>query len=217
VALLGVALVLIVAGVAGGVWAWKSGRASSNAASEVQPPKQPAEEQGAAPTEAVARADTPGKEQQAAPSEPVAGTDTPAEDPENLSDNQTTEQPEPEPEPGGEPQEPEVPQDTAPPPDRLEPGCYAAVVAFESSRQADGRYEPWMPKSVNSRTSVKCAAVPRQANINQSRGLFDNWPDASWGKPLHYSPKRFEPQKKGEPNTRRMVVKVHTRVSESAP
>jgi hypothetical protein len=91
------------------------------------------------------------------------------------------------------------------------------VVAFESSRQADGKYGPWSPKSVRSRTSVKCSAVPRQANINQSQGLFDNWQDSSWGKPLHYAPQVFEPQKKGEPNTRRMVVKVHTRVSKSEP
>jgi eukaryotic-like serine/threonine-protein kinase len=217
VALLGVALVLIVAGAAGGLWAWKSGLLGSEAgvepskgkpastlagagtASEAQPPKQPAEEP------------------KTAPSEPVAGTDTPAADPENLSDNQTTAQPEPG--PGTEPQEPEEPQDqdTPPPPEQLAPGCYMLVVAFESSRKADGKYEPWMPTSAHSRTSIKCSAVPRQANINQSQGLFDNWPGASWGKPLHYSPQRFEPQKKGEPNTRRMVAKVHTRVSESAP
>jgi serine/threonine protein kinase len=213
-ALVGVALVLIVAGVVGGLWAWKSGmfsatRAGSNAGAVAQTPTQPGREEGSTPSEPTAGTDTPDEGQEAAPSEPVAGTDTPATDPEDVPEDEASAQPEPE--------QGEEPEDAASPEDRLEPGCYAAVVAFESSRQANGKYEPWMPKSVDSRTSVKCTAIPRQANIKQSNGLFDNWPDASWGKPLHYSPQRFEPQKKGEPNTRRMVVKVHTRVSENAP
>jgi hypothetical protein len=46
--------------------------------------------------------------------------------------------------------------------------------------------------------------------------MFDHWPEASEGKPLHYSPQSFEPQKKGDPKTRRMVVKLYTRVSQGA-
>jgi serine/threonine protein kinase len=216
VALVGVALVLIVAGIVGGVWAFKSGRQSGSGAGTEPPKSEPSSPPTGATAASGAHAPTqqPGEKEGTAPTEPVDETDTPAADPQNLSDNQTTEQPAPQPEPGDTPQQP---QDTSPPSERLEPGCYAAVVAFESSRQAGGKYEPWRPKSVNSRTSVKCSAVPRQANIKQSQGLFDHWPDSSWGKPLHYAPQLFEPRKKGEPNTRRMVVKVHTRVSESAP
>ncbi|HVG64235.1 MAG TPA: serine/threonine-protein kinase [Hyalangium sp.] len=216
VALVGVALVLIVAGIVGGVWAFKGGRLSGSEAGTEPPKSEPSASSTGATASPGANAPTQpsGEQQGTAPTEPVAETDAPVADSQNLSDNQTTEQPEPPTEPEGTPQEP---QDTSPPSEQLEPGCYAAVVAFESSRQADGKFEPWRPKSVNSRTSVKCSAVPRQANIQQSQGLFENWPDSSWGKPLHYAPQLFEPKKKGEPNTRRMVVKVHTRVSESAP
>jgi serine/threonine protein kinase len=214
-ALVGVALVLIVAGIVGGLWAWKSGMLFGSRAGTEPLANEPSATRAGANTGAEAQMPTqPEREQGSAPSDPVAGTDTPATDPEDVPEDEATAQPEAEPEPSGEAQGPE---DTAPPDDRLEPGCYTAVVAFESSRQANGKYEPWMPKSVDSRTTVNCTAIPRQANIKQSNGLFDNWPDASWGKPLHYSPQRFEPQKKGEPNTRRMVVKVHTRVSENAP
>jgi serine/threonine protein kinase len=105
----------------------------------------------------------------------------------------------------------------APSPEQLEPGCYVAVVAFESSREPSGRYGPWMPQPVASRTPIRCSAVPRQGNIGQARGMFDHWPAESEGKPLHYSPQSFEPQKKGDPKTRRMVVRLYTQVSQSAP
>jgi serine/threonine protein kinase len=108
-------------------------------------------------------------------------------------------------------------EDPAPSPEQLAPGCYVAVVAFESSREPSGRYGPWMPQPVSSRTPIHCSAVPRQGNIGQARGMFDHWPAASEGKPLHYSPQVFEPQKKGDPKTRRMVVKLYTRVSQIAP
>jgi serine/threonine protein kinase len=108
-------------------------------------------------------------------------------------------------------------EDPAPSQEQLAPGCYVAVVAFESSRASSGRYGPWMPQPVASRTPIKCSAVPRQGNIGQARGMFDHWPEASEGKPLHYSPQAFEPQKKGDPKTRRMVVKLYTQVSQNAP
>ena len=105
----------------------------------------------------------------------------------------------------------------APSPEQLAPGCYVAVVAFESSRERSGRYGPWMPQRVASRTPIRCSAVPRQGNIGQARGMFDQWPEASEGKPLHYSPQVFEPQKKGDPKTRRIVVKLYTQVSLTDP
>jgi hypothetical protein len=108
--------------------------------------------------------------------------------------------------------EPTPTENPTPSPEQLAPGCYVAVVAFESSRQPSGRYGPWMPQPVGSRNPIDCSAVPRQGNIGQARGMFDHWPVASAGKPLHYAPQSFDPQKKGDPKTRRMVVKLYTRV-----
>jgi serine/threonine-protein kinase len=113
--------------------------------------------------------------------------------------------------------EPALTKHVAPALERLAPGCYVATVAFESSRQPNGRYGPWMPQTVASRTAINCSAVPRQSNIRQTRGMFDHWPEESAGKPLHYTPQTFDPQKKGDPKTRRMVVKLYTRVPQMAP
>jgi serine/threonine-protein kinase len=101
-------------------------------------------------------------------------------------------------------------------PGGLAPGCYVAVVAFESNRTKNGSYGPWTPMAVTARTAIQCSSVPRQGNISQAKDLFRLWPNAPLGKPLHYNSQSFEPQKKGAPDTRRMVVKVYSQVSEPA-
>jgi eukaryotic-like serine/threonine-protein kinase len=213
--LLAVALVLIVAGVAGGVWVWRSGQKapvlaeptkSAPALQEPQPtevagaetgaPSQ--EDTGTSPSGTAAGTDSPGSEAagQAPGGEAVAGT-----------------------EPGHEASggQPQGDDDRAPPPaEELAPGCYTVVVALESIRQADGKYGPWLPESVGTRSPIKCSAVPR-GGINKGQGTYDHWPDSPSEKLLYANPLSFLPQKKGAPDTRRIVVKAYTRISQSAP
>jgi hypothetical protein len=136
------------------------------------------------------------------PTEPVAGADTPTDE-------------EPGPEEGDEPQDAE---NTAPPP--AEPQgdrCFVSVVVLESSRQSNKQFGLWLPKAVNSRTPVDCASVSEQKLKSEYRELFRRWPESGSEKVLRTQTLSFEPQKKGAPDTRRVVVKVHTRVSEDAP
>jgi serine/threonine protein kinase len=231
-AVLGVAVMLLLAGLGGIAWAWKSGRFSSlipgapapdTGTVAVQPPSTPATPEPApptapaqpeptpsepvpAPTE-VAAADTP--PQPAEPTEATEAVGTPPTD--DASENQGAgEQAE-----SGE--QPEVAGTPAPPPvEELAAGCYSVVVAFESNRLPGGKYTPWMPASVDSRKPIKCSAIPNRGTINNAQGLYDHWPNAP-EELLSASSISFQAQKKGAPDTRRMVVRAYTRVSEGAP
>ena len=110
----------------------------------------------------------------------------------------------------------EEPEPTPPPVETLAAGCYSVVVAFESNRQEGGKYTPWMPASIDSRTPIKCSAIPNRGEINNAQGLYDHWPDPP-EELLSAKTLSFVPQKKGEPDTRRMVVKAYTQVSEGSP
>jgi hypothetical protein len=70
--------------------------------------------------------------------------------------------------------------------------------------------------SFDSRTPLKCSAVPNRGQINNSQGLYDHWPNAP-EELLSAKTLSFVPKKKGEPGTRRMVVKAYTRVSKGSP
>ncbi|WP_224245522.1 serine/threonine protein kinase [Hyalangium gracile] len=122
-----------------------------------------------------------------------------------------------EPEAGGEAPSSTGDTASAPSEEALAAGCYVFVVEFESSRDPDGRFRPWELVRIGSRNPVKCSTVPPQRNIQASQGLFSQWSEASAGEPLHYNPLRFEPNKKEEPKTRGMTVKVYTRVPAGGP
>ncbi|WP_224247207.1 serine/threonine protein kinase [Hyalangium gracile] len=220
--LVGVAVVLLLVGLAGSVWVWKSGlltggktgastpTTDSGAVAARPEPAQPpkneppptAPEPNTPPEDTGTTAAEPGTEPEPEPPDTVAQGESGDEEPAQGEDG------------AAEGDEPPVAE--TPPEEELAPGCYVAVVAFESSRAGKGDYGPWIPKSLKSRTSIKCSSIPPQRNIGQSQGLFDQWPDSS-GKPRFYNPITFEPQKKGEPNTRLMVVKVYTQVAGKAP
>jgi hypothetical protein len=241
VALLGVAVLLLVGGVAGVVWAWKSGRlfggsepgvAVASPSQPAEPPKdtapstqtpaEPAAGQAAAPTESAQQNGTP-------PTEPTE-TGTEANPPvaeangsqggEPSTEENTPEQGNPGEEQGspgeeqGSPGETQAPEQTPPPAEnQLAPGCYTVVVAFESSRGSTGAFGPWEPVSENSRTSVSCDSVPKGRG-QEPEGVYAHWPESPSEQVLHtYKTLSFQPQKKGAPNTRRMVMKVNTRVS----
>ena len=104
-----------------------------------------------------------------------------------------------------------------PPPSAPAPGCFVSVVALESSRMANGQFGPWLPKSVDSRMPVDCPSGTAKKLKPEYQVLFTKWPESRSEKVLETQTLSFEPQKKGAPNTRRVVVKVHTRVSESSP
>jgi serine/threonine protein kinase len=223
VVVLGVAFVLLLAGLAGGVWAWKSGRLSdlgflpSPGGPTAQQPAQgqtgsstPKAEPGAV---AVQTPPAHPPENEPPPSEPAAGTDTPAAgEPEGTPGDEQTAQGSAE---GDEPQEAE----NTPPPSEETPreSCFVSVVALESSRQANGQFGPWLPKSVDLRTEVDCDSVTAQKIKREYQDLFKQWPESRSEKVLKTQTLSFEPQKKGAPNTRRVVVKVHTRVSADGP
>jgi len=214
-AVLGIAGLLLLAGLGGAVWAWKSGRLSGlipsahtpadPGAVAVQPPSDPGTDE---PTEPP-RADP-------TPSEPepttVAGTDTPTE-PTN-DDEPESEAAAGEGDAADEVEEPEA-EPTPPPAEQLAAGCYSVTVAFESNRKAGGKYTPWMPASVDGRTPIRCSAVPNRGEINNAQGLYDHWPNAP-EELLSAKTLSFVPQVKGAPDTRRMVVKAYTRVSEGS-
>ena len=243
VALVGVAFLLVAAGLVGGVWAWKTGRLSGSGSGEILPPattgvatpSQPAEPlkdtapstqtgstavagtgtptdsgegTGTAPTE-------PGQENGTAPTEPGDGTNPPVAATEGTPGSEPTAAGEPGQEGGGEPG---AAGDTSPPlPEKQSEACYVSVVALESTRRSDGKYGPWLPRSVNSRQTVDCASAPAQKLKREYQDLFKQWPESRLERVLQSQTLSFEPQKKGAPNTRRVLVKVHTRVSGSAP
>jgi serine/threonine protein kinase len=221
-AVLGIAGLLLLAGLGGAVWAWKSGRLSGlipsahtpadPGAVAVQPPSNPGTAEPTQPPQADPK-----------PSEPepttVAGTDTPTE-PTEVAGGAPTDDDVPESEAAageGDAAEADEPEAEPPPPpaEQLAAGCYSVTVAFESNRKAGGKYTPWMPASVDERTPIKCSAVPNRGEINNSQGLYDHWPNAP-EELLSAKTLSFVPQKKGEPDTRRMVVKAYTRVSEGS-
>ncbi|HYH94469.1 serine/threonine protein kinase [Hyalangium sp.] len=214
VALLGVAFVLVAAGIAGGVWAWKSARVAT--------PSQPAEppenesstpQTGSSAFEGVGVAPEPGEEQGSAPSEPVAGADTPDTPTEETPGDEAPAEAEPEQEGSGEPQPAE--EDATPPPsEEPEETCYVSVVTLESNKRSDGKYGPWLPKSVNSRETIDCSSVTAKKLNRKHQELFTKWPGSPGEKVLQSQTLSFEPKKKGAPDTQRVVVKVHTRVSE---
>ncbi len=231
VVVLGVAFVLLVAGLAGGVWAWKSGRLSGLPFAPSPgraTPSRPAQGQAGSSTptpgpDAVATQTPPTQppptqppKNEPPPSEPAKGTDTPsAAGTERAPGSEETAQGEPGSAAGNEPHEVQ----NTPPPSAEAHGesCFVSVVALESSRQGNGQFGPWLPKSVNSRTPVDCASVTAQKIKREYEDLFKKWPESSSEKVLQTQTLSFEPQKKGAPNTRRVVVKVHTRVSANAP
>jgi serine/threonine-protein kinase len=234
-AVLGVALLLVAAGVGGVVWAWKSGRlfgAGSGAAQPppttgmavpsqpVEPPKDsaPSTRTGSTAVAGAGSPTEPGEGQGTAPTEPGAETTPPVA----AADGQGSETPtEGTPEQGSAEQdnagEPQPTEETPPPAQELAPGCYTVVVAFESSRGPSGAFGEWEPVSEDSRTPVSCDSLP-SGRGQEPEGLYTHWPDSPSEQVLYtYKPLSFQPQKKGAPNTRRMVMKVHTRVSGSAP
>jgi serine/threonine-protein kinase len=227
-AVLGLGVVLLLAGLSAGVWAWKSGKLAGlipfapsadpgTIAAQPEPPQpaRPTEPAQAKPepTE-VAAEDTPTQPTEpTAPAEPteVAGT-TPTDD--EAPEGEEAEDPEATQADG---EQAETEEEPAPPPaEKLAAGCYSVVVAFESSRQQDGKFSPWRPASIDSRKPIKCSAVPNRGEVNNAQGLYDHWPNAP-EELLSGTPLSFQPQKKGAPGTRRMVVKAYTRVSEGAP
>ncbi|MBN1210899.1 MAG: protein kinase [Myxococcaceae bacterium] len=220
VALLGVAFVLVVAGLAGGVWAWTSGRLSGLVPFAPSP-------EGEGPAVTVKSEPPPTRPE---PIE-VAGADTPAKpvEDERPVPTQPTEDEEPA---AAQPTEDEEPaaagteepegeanaEGEAPPPSKgADEACFVSVVALESSRLPTGQFGPWLPASVNSRKPIDCASVSTKKLKREYRDLYKRWPESSSEKVLQSQTLSFEPKKKGAPNTRRVVVKVHTRVSESTP
>ncbi|MDY7232078.1 serine/threonine-protein kinase [Hyalangium rubrum] len=228
-AVLGVAFVLLVGGLGGAVWAWTSGRLAGVIPFAPTGDRGTPTDSGSTGSEPVAtRPSTdPGQpteltepqepvKNEPPPTEPeptvVAGTETPTETPE-APETAPTDDPQGTPETGEAAGDAPQGEDT-PVAEAVAPGCYTVVVAFESSRDGAGKYEPWMPRSVDSRTPINCSAVPKFGEINNAQGLYDHWPDSPSEKLLYSKPLSFQPEKKGEPNTRRMVVKAYTRVSE---
>jgi serine/threonine-protein kinase len=212
-AVLGIAALLLLAGVGGGVWAWKSGRlAGLFSSASVQPPSDPGRTEPA-PTEpgtaeVAGTTDTPPQ-----PTEPTVVADTTPTDDEPVEGEPAEGQGATE----AEAAEPEGETEPAPPPvEQLAAGCYSVTVAFESSRQEGGKYTPWTPVSIEGRTPIKCSAIPNRGEINNAQGLYDHWPNAP-EELLSSKTVSFVPKKQGEPDTRRMVVKAYTQVSEGAP
>jgi hypothetical protein len=144
------------------------------------------------------------------PTEPTEPTSAEAAGTDDIPESEVEEDPAA----GGE--EPGAADEPATPPaEKLAAGCYSVVVAFESSRQPGGKYSPWKPQSVDSRKPIKCSAVPNRGTINNAQGLYDYWPNAP-EEILSGSPMSFQPKKQGEPDTRRMVVKAYTQVSQGS-
>jgi serine/threonine-protein kinase len=231
-AVLGVAGVLLLAGVGGGVWAWKSGRLSGllpfapsadDGAVAVQPPSDPRPPEPTQPAEpartepAPSEPGTTGGAVAGTPTEPTKPTEVAGTTPTGNDDTPEGQEANPPETPEADGQQPGTEgEPNAPPAEKLAAGCYSVTVAFESSRQQGGKYGPWMPVSVDSRQPVNCSAVTSRGKANNEQGLYDHWPTAP-EELLSGSPVAFQPQKKGAPNTRRMVVKAYTRVSEGAP
>jgi serine/threonine protein kinase len=223
-----VAGVVVLGGLLAGSFLWVRSRSQAEPLQRAEVPSVPSVDPVVSPPPAAPAAAEEPKQPQAAPAtaanEPAPAEPTPSQD-------QAPAAPAPEPvavaeQPGSDeagkgqgaegsgsdaaaatPEEPS-------PSGRLAPGCYTAVVAFESSRLKKGSFGPWTPTSVTSRTEIPCSTVPRQGTTALSKDLLKLWPSASLGTPLHYTPQSFEPQKKGDPNTRRMVVKMYSQISE---
>ncbi|MFL5348844.1 MAG: serine/threonine protein kinase [Hyalangium sp.] len=220
VVVLGVALLLVVAGIAGGVWAWKSGRLAGLPFVPSPGGKTPAgTDPGAVATRAPSNPPPPTEPPQAqgpAPTGTEKATDTPAAvEPEKTPGNEQTAQGQEGSQAGDQP---EAVENTPPPQEEVHRArCFVSVVALESNRQGNGQFGPWLPKSVNSRTEVDCDSVAAREIKREYQDLFKKWPESHSEKVLQTQTLSFEPQKKGAPNTRRVVVKVHTKVSESSP
>jgi serine/threonine-protein kinase len=229
--LLGVALVLLVAGLAGGVWAWTSGRLSGvipfapspqgqgpavTAKNEPPPtkpepitvadadrPKEPVEAEAAGPTQPSGDEGTEAAE----PEQPeaVAADNTPEGDANAEAEPEADDEPQ-----GGE-------DTAAPPPKGSGEACFVSVVELESSRQSNGQFGPWLAATIRSRTPVDCASVSSKKLKREYRDLYTRWPGSPSEEVLQSQTLSFQPKKKGAPNTRQVVVKVHTRVSERTP
>ncbi|WP_224367725.1 serine/threonine protein kinase [Hyalangium versicolor] len=206
---LGIGFVFLLAGLAGAVWAWKSGRlaglpfapspggqtppATGPGTVATRPPPQTEPP----PTEPGPTAETEAQ----APTAPPEGNEEIEDEPE-ADEGDATETAEETPPPASEPQG---------------DSCFVSVVALESSRQRSGQFGPWLMKSVDSREQIDCASVKPEKLKRQYQDLFKKWPESSSEKVLQTQTLSFEPRKKGDPNTQRVVVKVHTRVSGTAP
>lgn len=94
----------------------------------------------------------------------------------------------------------------------LRPGCYVTVVTFGSTRDETGHYEPWEPLEVSARAPIPCDGVRAQKPSAELRELIEAWPAEE--KILQMQLLSEVPQTPGDPDTRRKMVRVHTRVSE---